>query len=67
LSIPDQKAILSSLLQHAAQHGVQDSAVAVVIHLDHGVEADDGIKGDYFTIGLLSPDDYLLGRLDLVV
>ena len=40
----------------AAQHVLQDAAVAEVVGLARGVDAHDGVEGDLRTVGLLRLD-----------
>ena len=40
----------------AAQHVLQDAAVAEVVGLAGGIDAHDGVEGDHRAVGLLGPD-----------
>lgn len=40
----------------AAQHVLQDAAVAEVVGLARGIDAHDGVEGDHRAVGLLGPD-----------
>ena len=40
----------------AAQHVLQDAAVAEVVGLARSIDAHDGVEGDHRAVGLLGPD-----------
>ncbi len=65
LSPPAGGAAAASALEHLAQHGVQDAAVAPVVDLDQRVEPGRDREAAARAVGALELDDHVLARLDL--
>jgi hypothetical protein len=66
-NIPQVRVLVNKVLQHAAQHRVQDTAIAIVFHLEQRVQASDGFEHDLLIIFRDGAHAYLAVRLDLVV
>src|ERR1700712_3166385 len=58
--------LLLAGLQHVAEDVLQDAAVAVIVRLAGGVDADHGIELDLLPIGFGGRDVHCLRRLALV-
>jgi hypothetical protein len=66
-NIPQVRVLVNKVLQHAAQHRVQDTAIAIVFHLDQRVKASDGFEHDLLIIFRDGAHGHLTVWLDLVV